>query len=334
MKRILTLTLVVIAAATCRHEQASPSDLRDQIDAELSALETTLTRLDDAPLPEPFAGLLAAHANDLENARQADDPLLALYRLREPYVGIQATAFIAEAHRKAATLEGFEQVWAGSSGSYSDEADLPGAPILQRALVESSLSKARVLREASLAYGRVTSPLNGLYYLAEAEGNRQYAGLVKRMRLPADRHESLQPTEGAVARGVNEVERQALEIFERDPEQKTAVPISAALKQARELLDRGFTQGAALILLESRMMVASNQRPSMASGAAVELETSGETDTVESLLLAIAMEEPNERDLIAGNVLPFYRSLRQDRSAPIAEEAGPVTVTLVRWPYT
>ena len=104
--------------------------------------------------------------------------LVELCRLREPWADIHALGFLAEHQSSVDTQEQLERVWRDSAPLFEERRDLP-ANRLQRAMIQAAQNKADVLREASLAYGQITSPESGLYYLGEAVGQARLASFLR-----------------------------------------------------------------------------------------------------------------------------------------------------------
>jgi hypothetical protein len=101
--------------------------------------------------------------------------------------------------------------------------------------------------------------------------------------------------------------------------------VSARLKEARELFERGSREGAALALLECRLEL---NRLSRQRGAGTVPAEPAPTEAAEGSLLAPFRAVP-----ASGDVVAFYRSFFKSRPL-VAAAAKVVTVTLIRWPYT
>ena len=318
--------------ASCGLNQPRGADLQLVLDAELVRLERLLGKTEAAALPSPFAELVGQNRKTLGKVREAKDPLLKLYRLREPYVGIQSLAYMAD-HRDAMNdLAAFQALWEEGSRTDRGARKEDGGNNATRGLIEISVNRHRRLREASVAYARISSPQSGLYYLAEAEGHRLFAERIQSLPIASRRDRAL-PAQAAVASGLEELEVRTLELFGKDRTSRAAVPISAKLKEARELLDDGAVAGALVVLVEARLLlgredVNREQRPP--TPALADLED----DPIALLLIAMAEEDPDTKPLIESEALPFYLTMiGTERGNPRAAEPA-VTVTIVRWPYT
>lgn len=335
MNRITLLCLVALGIAGCRAPAEAPPSLAEQLEAPIAELDAKLAALREADLPEPLAGMVGSQDQALVRVRQTGDPLLRLYRLRESWVDIHSLDYMAQNRDATSSQESFKALWDESASDIVAVAEQGGSSSsrLQRALVEAADNKASVLREASLAYARITSPESGLYYLAEARGYDRFADMVGSLEMKEPRGEHPPLSESAIARGFDEVDRQALEIFEENPTSGAAIPISALLKEGRALLDRGELYGAALALTESRMLTAMH-RGETGAPAGPAAVTGRDPDSIEALLISMADEDEQRRAAINSAVLPFYQTLRGNPARAAARKDSAVVVTLVRWPYT
>jgi chorismate mutase len=93
------------------------------------------------------------------------------------------------------------------------------------------------------------------------------------------------------------------------------IPVSARLKEARELLDRGSLDGAALAVLESRLglsrrVVASRSTPPLAT---TQRESEAPAEGSVLALLRFLEAEPNAPEgtaaLVRSDVVPLYAAL-------------------------
>lgn len=243
-----------------------------------------------------LALVLAACANDVA--------VVDVYRSREAILKKETEAFIAQ--HPVADFAALETVWKQAAGSYPQPAVKAG-PLLQTALAEVARNRAEKLYRASLPYGKASGPNDGVYYLAQAEASRKFADSIVirgRREAPPDREQ--------LRAALQSMEREAYEQYERDPSRRTIV-FSARLKEARELLERGSLAGATLVLLEARRDASPTARG--------RIETTGR-----STLHTLFRDQPA--------ALSLLDSLTA-RTFPVAKTAGaPVTVTLIRWPYT
>jgi len=266
-----------------------------RVATELERVEASLQAAEQAKLPAEMQDMPKAYRAELAKARAARSPELRLYRLRDAAVGADLLTFFI-GHREAAgkELAPLTKLWNERRAAFDGPVASVRGPLLQRALAESSRNRADKLFRASLPYAKVSSPFAGVYYLAEAEGNRRFAEFVA--SLPGRQREP-SPRVDRVEAAVQALEGETLVVFGSDPTAPKMIPVSAKLKEAREQLAHGFVDGAALSLLEARM------RFSRAAD-----------DALPASLAALAAQR---QPLQAKKVLP-----------------ASVTVTLVRWPYT
>ncbi|MES1211625.1 MAG: hypothetical protein ABUL63_04765, partial [Acidobacteriota bacterium] len=202
------------------------------------------------------------------------------------------------------------------------KAMVPAAPLLA-ALAQRAANRAEKHYRAALPYGRAESPASGLYYLGEAEAQRSFGDFVATLDLPVEGDAGLDP--GALQAALEGLEGEIGKSFAADPATQSLNGVSARLKEARELFERGSREGAALALLECRLEI---NRLSRQQGAGTAPADAALAQAAEGSLLAPFRAVP-----ASGEVVPFYRSLFKSR--PLAAAAAKVvTVTLIRWPYT
>lgn len=233
-----------------------------------------------------------------------DTAVVDLYRSRDAFLKRETDAFLAS--HPVDDLAALEKVWKELGANYPARATKAG-PLLPTALVEIARNRAEKLYRASLPYGKASAPKDGVYYLAQAEASRRFADSIAidgRREPPPDREQ--------IRSALQSLEREAYEQYERDPSRRSLV-FSARLKEARELLERDSLAGATLTLLEARRDGSPNARGSV--------EVTGDT-----ALHGVFRDQPAALSLL---------DAMTSRTLPVAKTAsGPVTVTLIRWPYT
>lgn len=263
---------------------------------ELTRVDASLKAAESGKLPAEMADMPKLYREELEKARAAQTPELRLYRLRNAAVGADLlTFFIGHQDAAGKDLAPLTKLWNERRAEFDRPAITARGPLLQRALAESARNRADRLFQASLPYAKVSSPFAGVYYLAEAEGNRRFAEFVA--SLPGKQRDP-SPSVARVEAALQALEGETLVAFGSDPTAPKMIPVSAKLKEAREQLAHCFVDGAALSLLEARMRF-----------------SRGADDKIPASLAALAAEQ---QPLVAAKKVP----------------PASVTVTLVRWPYT
>jgi hypothetical protein len=314
LPRLLGLVLLGSVATACAG-QAEPAALV-RLRGELDRLDGVLKRLETAS-----QGGLSKAAGSLRGqiagARQASSPSVLVYQLRAPYVGVEQLAFTWEHREAGKDLGRLEALWKERGPRFKPAPHaMPAAPLLA-ALAQRAANRAEKHYRAALPYGRADSPASGLYYLAEAEAQKSFGDFVSTLDLP-EGDTKLDP--GALQAALEGLEGEIGKSFAADPATQGLNGLSARLKEARELFERGSREGAALALLECRIEL-SRQRGAGTAPAAP-------APAAEGSLLAPFRAVPASAD--SG---PFYRSFFRSRPLAVAA-ARAVTVTLIRWPYT
>ena len=264
MTRSVAAVLVLGVAACAR--------AADPVAAELSRLEARAAAIDPAKLHEQMRAAIASAKSAIAAARSANDPALRLYRLRDAYIATETLHYTAEHHADSASVEKFEALWNREKPRFAGT--LPAHPdALRSGLIEAAGNRADRLSAASLPYGRVTSPVNGVYYLAEATANQGFAAFVA--ALPASGQEERRPSLKTLTAAANDLETETIEFFAADPTNRAAIPVSAKLKEARELIAASAIDGATLTLLEARLALARHKAvtdtrvPAAAAGGSI-----------------------------------------------------------------
>lgn len=317
--RILGMA-VLLSAMTARPDT--------RITAEIARLEQTLKAVESAELPKDVQGLFAAYRDALDRAKRATSPEYQLYRLRDPFVGIETLAFLAKEKSAAESVERFRELWLARRARF--EAKLPQArgTQLQRGLAESAATRAERLFHASLPYAKASAPWSGVYYLGEAEANLRFRELVLSL---ASKDTEKTPSRARLAAMAETLERDTLAFFGGDVTNQAVVPVSVRLKEGRELLDAGRLDGATLLLVEGRAALSRRGGPR----GSYPPDAKAPAGSIVSVLEAWAGDEQAPMsDALRSEVVPFYGALFAAGPPPTARPAAKVTVTLVRWPYT
>jgi hypothetical protein len=294
---------------------APPPHLETRLSRELDRLDVVLKTIDSPALAKDVKPIVEGNRMLLNRARAATSPLVRLYRMRDAYVGIETLRYVLEHKSDESSLAAVQALADASRASIDKRLPAISGPALQVALRQIVANRAQKLLRASVPFGKAASPANGLFYIGEAEGNRRFRDYLE--TLPFGTGSEPQPNPAAIRSTLARLDTAALAAFEEDPAGRSAVPLSARLKEARELADRGMLEGASLTMLEAQLGL---QR----RGTAIDAPTSAATP--HDSIAAMFANENKE-------VLPLYASLFSN--AP-AEKKIPknVTVTLVRWPYT
>ena len=318
MKLIRWFVILAVAASAVAQEK---------VDREIVRLEETLKRVEAAPddVPKDVHDLFAAHRAALERARKATSPEYRLYRLRDPFVGIETLAFLA-GHKVASVAE-FEKLWKDNAARFAAKAPEAHGSVLQRGLAESAVTRAGRLYRASLPYAKASAPWSGVYYLGEAEANLRFRDFVRSVADPKDEPV---PARERIAAMHKALERDTLTFFGTDATNQAVVPVSVRLKESQELFDAGRLAGATLLLVEARAALSRRGGPK-----GTYPQTTPRTGSIVSMLQAWADDEQAPMSAaLRDEVVPFHAALFASGGTAARERPAQVTVTLVRWPYT
>jgi hypothetical protein len=295
----------------------------------------------------------------IEQALKDDRRSLALLRMSSVANDVAALRYLKErSPEQRKDVASFEAEWTRLGGVLAPSLAPPSPaafedvrPAVLRAIGEASLPQAGVFYQASVEYGRSTTPDSGLYYLGAAQGQRDFASFVRGLS-------------GAVAGGSPAVRDLAGELEDLQEDLLAAyrppvsvdrhrdfIVASSALKEARELHALGLRHGALLRYLQAAVRVAPLRAsapapdaslPARLDGLAARLG-GGVDHSIGQLLVEWARADQAEHAAdgqatiaaaIAADALPRYlAALEPPRPRPARPEPT-VTVTLVRWPYT
>lgn len=288
--------------------------------------------------------------------------LLALQRLAAVRPNVAATVYVAE-HPGPESRDdaAFEAEWArmgqvlkSDLGATSPRAFDGVRPAAVRALAEAALPQVRVFYEASLEYGRSTTPDFGLFYLGSARAQREFAAFCRTLAFPAPRRAPpLRPLAGEL----DALETALLSAY-RPPasldRHSEFIAASSTLKEARELDAAGLRFGALLKYLQAALRAAplAPAPPKPLDGGTLadrlrgleeRLSAGGRDHSIGRIFLEgaqadVAAAAPPARPAIAEaivtDVLPRYFAALESGRPQRQRPAPRVTVTLVRWPYT
>jgi hypothetical protein len=297
----------------CRAEPTAQARLQGEIDR----LDKVLQKLDaDSP---GGTGKGAGLRKQLAAIRSTSSPSLLAYQLRGPFLDAETMAFIREHPKERENLALLEALWVGGGRRERfavAERPVPRTPLLA-ALAQGAANHAEKLYRAAMVQGRISSLPEGVLYLGQAEAHMRYYDLLASLSLPPAASAEPAPDAAALQAAHDHLEEEMLDRFVADPSVQSLNGVSARLKEAQELLDRGSREGAVLPLLECRMEL-SRQRgaglahngsvPDAASGAAAEKSAEG---SILSPYLHVVTAGPDSQAarIVRADIIPFYRSL-------------------------
>lgn len=289
---------------------------------------------------------LARAQEDLRNGRR----LLALLRLSNARESLATTAYLSRRPaEQRKDMAGLEAEWKRMGGELQDQLDAPSPsalggvrPAAARALGETALLQIRGYYEASLDYGRNTTPGQGLYYLGNAQAQRELVDFLRTLSEPAPGPapalRSLRPELDALESDLLAAYRPPVSI-DRHGE---FIVASSTLKEARELDAAGLHYGALLRYLQASLRVAPLRQPSPMLADSKEdwqarLAAGGVDHSIGRLFLEISQDNPDNAPIIpiiTADVLPRYLAALEPARPEAPRPEPRATVTLVRWPYT
>lgn len=231
---------------------------------------------------------------------------------------------------------------------------LAGQPAAVRAVAEVSLGEIRPYYEASLEYGRNTVADAGLFYIGSAFAQLEFARFCSTLSYE---HPARQPDAPSLAQEMDGFENELLALY-KPPASVDSHPLfirtSGLLKEARELMSAGQTEGALYRYLNARLRLTgitgagspmtSEEAISRAAAAEKKFEEDPGDHSIARIFLEMGVSEAADtgKDSKGGQtaravfdvVLPHYFASLQPAKAQPPKLAPLVTVTLVRWPYT
>src|SRR5262249_51528106 len=156
------------------------------------------------------------------------------------------------------TLQSFEAEWARMKTVLTPSFDAAGGaalnavqPAAVRALGEAALSQVRTYYDASLEYGRNTVFTSGLYYLATAQAQQEFADLARTMAAPAMR---VAPALRALDVEIGALQKELLLAY-RPPasidRHDDFIAADSLVNEARQLNQAGLRYGALLRYLQA-----------------------------------------------------------------------------------
>jgi hypothetical protein len=298
--RRASLSLLLLAVATSCLGAADP------IEAELARLEKAAGAIDPAKLHEQLRDMVKFTNDRVSAAKETTDPLLRLYRLRDAHILTESLTYFAAHPEEAKTVDQFVALWTREKPRFAVPAPRANRSHVHNALIEAARNRAEKLRAASLPYSKASEPFSGVYYLGEASANLSFAKFVESLPSSNDQTKPRRPTLAQLTAAADALERETLTFFAADQTTRVVIPTSAKLKETRELIAAGAIDGATLTLRETRLELARRQNKAPATAVVNPLDGLAE----------------------------FAQSIAATPVKAAAAARAPVTVTLIRWPYT
>lgn len=346
--RFLPLIFLLLALGTaCGRAAETPARAGDPLAAEIGRWSAFLES--EAASGGAWTEVKPAARAELDRARQSlkdGRRLLALLRLANARESLATIAYLSGRPRQARDMAGLEAEWARMGGELRDQLGAPAAgaldevrPAVARALAEMALLQVRGYYEASLDYGRNTEPGSGLYYLGNAQAQRELVDFLRTLSEPATGKapalRSLRPELEALEADLLAAYRPPVSI-DRHGE---FIAASSTLKEARELDAAGLHHGALLRYLQAALRVMPLRQPApMLADPGVDWEArlaaGGVDHSIGRLFLEMSREDADNAPIVTADLLPRYFAALQPASPQPARPDPRVTVTLVRWPYT
>ncbi|HEX7828445.1 MAG TPA: hypothetical protein VF787_02255 [Thermoanaerobaculia bacterium] len=223
-------------------------NLDQRLTSEVDRLDAKLKSVEAAKLPDELQAIPKGHRARLASARAATSSEQRLVRMREAFIGIELLAMLQREKRASEDFAALQTLWTKERARFeANPPDVRGS-LLRRAMMQNATNRAQKLFRASLPYGKTSAPMSGLFYFAEAEGNLRFRDFLA--TLPADAGSRDVPRAEVVRSELEARERETSAKFASDPSGRTSIRASAKLKEARELFERGYLEGAALALVE------------------------------------------------------------------------------------
>jgi len=350
------LVLVLFAAGAV----AGTSPSKDPLGAEIERWSEFLRN--NPRTDENWTQIKKVSEPVIARARQALDDgqrLLALFRLAAARTNLAAAAYVGERPADKRNDQGFlDGEWKRVGNTIKDDlgplhpADLGNVrPAAVRALAEAALLQVRAFYDASLEYGRSTEAQYGLFYLGQAQAQRDFVSLCRKFSEASFGHA---PPLRNLSEELDALEGEVLDAY-RPPasidKHSEFIAVNALIKEARELNTGCFWNGAALRYLQAvqrfaplRPGATPLEGPALTQRlqsfdkrlASAEIDHSLGRMFLEAAQSAAAAPAPNAPPAwpIATDVLPRYFAALEAAPVPPPRPNPRATVTLVRWPYT
>ena len=360
LRRMFVAACAAIGSFVLSNPQAAAPDPLDAEIARWSAYQSGMTSTDEmwTQVKEATGPAMARTEEALRDGRR----LLALQRLAATREHLSAWEYLRTRPPALRTdPAAFEAEWARIGQVLRDDLRGPAPkafegvkPAIVRALGEAVLYQVKVYYDASLDYGRSTTPDSGLFYLGAAQAQREFTAFCRQIAAPVSRKG---PPVRGLSSDIASLQRELLSVYKPPvsiDRHSEFIVASGVLKEARELNAAGLRYGALLRYLEAARrfapLRAASTPPADAAaldkrleGLAARLDAGGVDHSLGRLFLEAAQADlahpaagagPAVAAAIADDVLPRYFAALEP-APPAKQKAAPrVTVTLVRWPYT
>jgi hypothetical protein len=357
--------LIGILALGLPARPVTSQDASSQVRMEIARLERAVSGQPDADphWKDAKTGLLGS----LSQARESLDAgrlYLSLEEMEGARTSFRALETTSQGSRASKNgVPGFEIAWRKARlelSAFDGKAPTrPGAKVQAavRALAETAEGQATILLAASRAYARVTNAGAGFYYLGEAKAAAESVAFCS--SLPPSREAA--PPLRSVAPELRQLQEQTTAAF--TPPRSIQlhgdfIRLNATLKLAGELDSARLHAGSLYQYLDAVEQLGrlDPTAPDAASRSALRgevatlktrLRGSRQDDSIALLFLQRAEARlagrkgaaPSEDDwktaaVLVDRVLPAYFALQKPAAFENQRASQPVTVTLVRWPYT
>jgi hypothetical protein len=245
-------------------------------------------------------------------------------------------------------LESLEQEWKKEDSILHapKQPSWEGTPAAIRAIGEATFSEIKVYYDASLEYGRNTTPEYGYFYLGLSKAQLDFTDVLSKVERDGL---GAAPDFPGLLNQIDRLEDELLAAYKPPAsidQHPTFIRASAMIKQARELYAANLKHGAIYRLLQAQQAMAKVTDPGISvppeqfnsKMQEANQRLSGNQDhSIARIFVERAAVEPEDAETAAAifqKVLPLY--FEAMKSAPVAKaQPDPIaTVTFVRWPYT
>lgn len=355
--------VLLVALAGAMGPVAHGQDAAAVGSAVTSKIADTRARLAAVPDAQGLRQACEGALSAAEGAAADGRMLVALTNIRRclRYVGaLEITA--SRMPKIGSDLDAFRQAWKDARAELDARRQAmgpnPGAekPLALRAMIESELSTFEPYYTSSLLYGENTTIESGLLYLGMPFGIADFVAFASTLPMTAADAEPALPDVGGA---LFALDGELLDFYKAQstPEARSAlIGTNSIFKIAQDLQAAGSRAGSLFEYLRALESFANNRAQGTDPPDAATLQRqldayapagSGDhtiaryfIERVNDLLAGSDVSEDQRRMAagILGSVLPAYdRAMTGELPAavsPMAPSGRPVTVTLVRWPYT